>query len=332
MNKTYQILLASLLISGLATESSAQSTSSLERAQKNRTAIANVTSQYRSGSSNHEMARFGPRIINGQTVANEDRDWSWAVSLQTADGRHFCGGSLVSPLVQNGSVIDWVGNDNNPKWVVTAAHCVVERDGTMSDPADLTVQSGNVSLFADPRVRQGVEAIFVHPNYNDDTLENDVALLKLKEPVAAPSGVKRTSIRIADGLDRVWLYRKYTALTVSGWGRTESGPITTVLEQVVVPFVDTETCREAYSMASSTIQEGMICSGFSTGGYDSCQGDSGGGLVFRPARFFDDPVNEPVLAGIVSWGIGCARADLYGVYSNALMYRHWLDVIVAENS
>lgn len=332
MKRIATFVFTAALAAGMTADAVAQSAERSARADQNETARSVSLNMYRTGASKTEMARFGPRIINGQPVAQESGDWAWAVSIQTQDGRHFCGGSLVAPRLQNGSVVEWVGDDRNPLWVVTAAHCVVNRDGSVVDPAELKVQSGNVSLIADPRVRQNVRQVLVHEDYDNVSLTNDIALLKLEPADSVPNDVVRTSIRLADGLDRAWLYKDYAALTVSGWGRTESGPISSTLERVVVPYVDAGTCEEAYAIQNESIAPGMLCAGFSSGGYDSCQGDSGGGLVFRPARVFGDPVNDPVLAGVVSWGIGCARPDLYGVYSNALSFRRWLDVTVAKNS
>ena len=48
----------------------------------------------------------------------------------------------------------------------------------------------------------------------------------------------------------------------------------------------------------------MLCAGRDSGGIDTCQGDSGGPLTRGSS-----------LTGIVSWGNGCARRNLFGVYT-----------------
>ena len=73
-----------------------------------------------------------------------------------------------------------------------------------------------------------------------------------------------------------------------------------------MPVVGDAECNDAYASSGYGIADSMICAGLPDGGKDSCQGDSGG-------PFIDAATKE--LVGIVSWGIGCARAGYPGVYT-----------------
>ena len=71
-------------------------------------------------------------------------------------------------------------------------------------------------------------------------------------------------------------------------------------------------CNSAYADYDG-ITENMICAAVPGGGKVSCRGDSGGPLVVGGK-----------LAGIVSWGIGCADARYPGVYSNIATLRSFI--------
>ena len=94
---------------------------------------------------------------------------------------------------------------------------------------------------------------------------------------------------------------------VCGWGTTESGGTQSKVKlQVTVPIVSNKECLANVTGIDTT----MLCAGLPQGGKDACQGDSGG-----PLFTLEPETKRPILIGIVSWGLGCARENLPGVYS-----------------
>ena len=142
-------------------------------------------------------------------------------------------------------------------------------------------------------VRVSVSNEAKHPNYNDNTVENDFLLLRLSEPVTMTTNVVLTLndqyATPTDGED----------LTVLGLGATsEGGSSASILRDVVVQAIDTNECNQAYN--GDVDDASMFCAGVDGGGKDSCQGDSGGPIVKRIG-------DQHVQVGVVSWGEGCAR-------------------------
>ena len=94
------------------------------------------------------------------------------------------------------------------------------------------------------------------------------------------------------------------------------------MQQAEVPLISRETCRQSYG--NNRITERMRCAGFFRGGVDACRGDSGGPLVC--------PRNDEwYLVGIVSWGVGCARRNRFGVYSDVLALKPWVQDTIASD-
>lgn len=240
----------------------------------------------------------GSRIVGG--VKATPGEFPFIVSLQARSwGGHFCGGSLI----QSG-------------WVLTAAHCVKD-----TVPAsELRIVIGLHQLSKPTNVETfKVKKILIHPEYESKTESDfDYALIQLSgNSQHTPIAIHTTEVDIPE------LENESPLATTAGWGTTQmNGNVSDTLMKVSVPLVSAKRCEEAYPQQ---ITDRMICGGYEQGGKDSCQGDSGGPLMITSAT------GEKTLAGVVSWGEGCALAKKYGVYSKVNFVSQWIENTVKAN-
>jgi hypothetical protein len=234
------------------------------------------------------------KIVGGGQVAIEDHPWQVAVFL--SDGG-LCGGSI-----------------RDASHVVTAAHCVVDTGGdypVILQPGDITVGYGSANL--DSLSLAGISAVTVDPPYlrrGVDKSDNDDAVLTLSAPLTFGSpGTAPQPIAFATDQE---LNDQFDAGGfITGWGTTsENGdiPADGNLRGAPIPLQNDQACIDEYG--AEYVPALMICAGGS--GTDTCQGDSGG-----PLTIDTNPGGPPVrkLVGITSFGHGCGRAFVPGVYT-----------------
>ncbi|MET8949124.1 serine protease [Streptomyces sp. NPDC004542] len=189
------------------------------------------------------------------------------------------------------------------KKVVTAAHCMVgESTGSVR------VVGGRTYLNGTDGTVSKVGRIWIDPDYTDATDGDDVAVLTLSTSMPyTPAPYVSAS--------QTGVYAAGTTARVLGWGTTsENGSSSNQLRTATVPVVSDAGCKSSYG--SDFVQTDMVCAGYTTGGVDTCQGDSGGPLLIGG-----------VLAGITSWGEGCAEAGHPGVYTRLTTFS---DLVTAQ--
>ncbi|KAB1978577.1 S1 family peptidase [Streptomyces triticiradicis] len=175
--------------------------------------------------------------------------------------------------------------------VVTAAHCV-----SGETTSSIRVVGGRTYLNGTDGTVGRVSRIWINPDYRDATDGDDVAVLTLSTPMPyTPAPYVSPS--------DTGLYAAGTTARIVGWGTTsENGSSSNQLRTATVPTVSDSSCASSYG--SDFVASDMVCAGYAAGGVDTCQGDSGGPLLING-----------VLAGITSWGEGCAEAGYPGVYT-----------------
>ncbi len=254
----------------------------------------NDPSSIQPNSSNHDA----PEVPKGN-------GFDWVVSighkgLSHALGGHFCGGSKIGK-----------------RWVLTAAHCVVKRDGSstaVSDPKKIQIRTG-YQLNEGGTIYQA-KRIIIHPNFSQtafNTLINDLALVETNENIHSIS-----DIFIVKPVDMHYISDNVIVL---GWGKPGSrlNYLSERLRYLTLKKVNVAECGEKYY--PGLIDNKMICA--LGNGADACQGDSGGPLLAL------DKNGNPFLVGVVSWGDQCGATLKPGIYAHLPSYYGWINCVIS---
>jgi len=234
-------------------------------------------------------------------VSFEYKDWFYS--------QHICGATIVSD-----------------KWIITAAHCII--DGPRASSYKVVVGRHSLNKFDRHTKRHSVKRVVVHPKWTgdrEDEMSNDMALIELNTPMTFNEFVQPACLPDNVSSNPDGLYQPGTPTLISGWGemdpkdpqQDEPGRSPAILRAASIPLIEWNACKNANFLYQEMVTETMTCAGFMTGGIDGCQGDSGGPLV----KIVD---GKATLLGVVSWGIGCAQPNNPGIYTNVAYELDWI--------
>ncbi|XP_031768896.1 phenoloxidase-activating factor 2-like isoform X2 [Galleria mellonella] len=243
-------------------------------------------------------------------------EYPWQAMILTKQNDYIAGGVLIDPLN-----------------VLTVTHRLLPYIVSGTAP-NVKVRLGEWDAAGTyepvPYQEYAVQKVFSHPSYNSNTLQYDITVLRLAAPVPfTPAAGAATTI------NRACLPSSPTATYnghrcwVAGWGKNMfgvQGQYQQILKEVEVPIVAPATCQsqlQAARLGPTYVLDttSFICAGGEPN-KDSCTGDGGSGLVCS--------VNgQWVVVGLVSWGLGCANANVPAAYVNVAALLPWIQQQIA---
>lgn len=214
-------------------------------------------------------------------------------------------------------------------YVLTAAHCVADR----AKWSNLTVRLGewdtdatvdciaieDYSEFycADPAIDVAVEKVFVHEQYarHHRPQLNDIALLRLAEPVTTSSWIRPVCLP-----ERPVLPASDEVLILAGWGNNGCGYNSRYKVRSRLNALKQDQCRGHLPPGFRRVND-YICTAPVTEG-EKCHADSGGAVTSTRQVESVGIVHE--VAGILNHMVECHVSRPVGVFTSVGQYLEWI--------
>uniref|UniRef100_A0A8C8YR25 Probable threonine protease PRSS50 n=1 Tax=Prolemur simus TaxID=1328070 RepID=A0A8C8YR25_PROSS len=232
------------------------------------------------------------------------RRWPWMVSVQ-ANGTHVCAGTIIAS-----------------RWVLTVAHCLIQRDVSYS----VRVGSPWIDQVTQTTSDIPVLQVIVNSRYQARRYwswvgqHNNIGLLKLKRMLQYNNYVWPICL---PGLD--YVLKDNSVCTVTGWGLPKAEgvwPQFRTIQEKEVTIMNSKECDDFYHSFSKIpslvqiINSKMICAK-DVSREEFCYEVSGEPLVCSMEGTW-------YLVGMVSWGAGCQKSQAPPIYLYISSYQHWI--------
>ncbi|TFH89712.1 S1 family peptidase [Vibrio ouci] len=255
-------------------------------------------------------AEVNPYIVNGTDISASTHPSFVSLFYDRIDydgvyGQGpYCGGTLLSA-----------------NYILTAAHCIYG-DSNYQLFTSVVPQLQNESDFPNSVLQRVMVSEYYYPStYNNSTLYDDIAILKLASPITAVN----TYVDLADNSERSTYRQTSEVFYAVGHGNTQSNVDSTEeLQRTQLKWVDNTTCNSIYTTDTS---ENLCMDGAATVTYDNgtCQGDSGGPLYWNGKQ-----------VGITSFGpetCGDPAVAANSVFTEVALTKHsdWINSVLNGN-
>ncbi|CAB3382305.1 Hypothetical predicted protein, partial [Cloeon dipterum] len=228
------------------------------------------------------------QIVGGSNAIVGQFPWQAFVQI---DNAFRCGGSVI---------LDF--------WILTAAHCAGSNYLIALGVVNLNSLTTRDVWYSNFSIK--------HEQYNQSTLSNDIALIKLTTSITFTANIRPIKLMSDASINLTG-----TLASVSGYGKTaDNETASNILKFTQVTVISNAVCASVYGsdvVISSTICAYQINTSI-------CQGDSGGPLIYL------DQNNTWVQIGIVSFtnAAGCLLSP--SGYARVSSFAGWISYQIAQ--